>query len=32
MKLNELLKTVKPTQIIGNADIEITGVTLLYLS
>ena len=28
MKLNELLKTVKPTQIIGNADIEITGVNI----
>ena len=28
MKLNKLLKTVKPTQIIGNADIEITGVNI----
>ena len=28
MKLNELLKTVKPTQIIGNADIEISGVNI----
>ena len=28
MKLNELLKTVKRTQIIGNADIEITGVNI----
>ena len=28
MKLNELLKTVQPVQVIGNTDIEITGVDI----
>ena len=28
MKLNELLKTVQPTEIIGSTDIEITGVNI----
>ena len=26
MKLNELLKDIKPIQIIGDAEVEITGV------
>lgn len=28
MKLNELLKTIRPTQVVGASDIEITGVNI----